>query len=338
MAAFDGSTYGSGVSRNAGSPSGGEPLVPTPVSAQIIQGLPKASTVLARSRRVTMSTLTQRQPVLSVLPQAYFLNTSSTQGAGDFALKKTTQQQWKNLDLCAEEIAVILPIPEAYLADAQVDIWGEVRPRIVSAFGALIDLACLFGTSKPAVWGSALVTAAAAAGNTVTPTIPSGASGYELGVAIAKGGRQLKKQGFGINGFVAAPGFGWELASYRTSQGIPIYSPNVDGTPGGNLYGFPTSEAENGGFDDTVASLIYGDWSNAIVGLRQDITFKVFTEGVIQDNTGAIVLNLMQEDSVALRCTMRMAWQIANPITEVASRRGRTQFPFGYLTADPNLS
>ena len=67
---FSGGQYGSGLFRNAGAPSGGEPLVPTPVSAQIIQELPESSVVLNRARRVQMSALTQRQPVLSVLPQA----------------------------------------------------------------------------------------------------------------------------------------------------------------------------------------------------------------------------------------------------------------------------
>src|SRR5881275_3057472 len=119
MTAFAGGTYTSGVSRNAGTPTGGEALVPTPVSAQIIQELATTSTALQRMRKVGMSALTQRQPVLSVLPQAFFLNSGGTAGGADFALKATTQQQWKNVSLVAEELAVIVPIPQAYLDDAQ---------------------------------------------------------------------------------------------------------------------------------------------------------------------------------------------------------------------------
>ena len=45
------------------------------------------------------------------------------------------------------------------------------------------------------------------------------------------------------------------------------------------------------------------------------MTFKIFTEGVIQDpSTKAITYNLMQNDMVALRAVMRLGWEIANPI------------------------
>lgn len=334
---FSGGQYGSGLYRNAGSPAGGEPLVPTPVSAQIIQELPTASVALARARKVTMSALTQRQPVLSVLPQAYFLNASSTPGAGDYNLKSTTQQQWKNVSLIAEELAVIVPIPQAYLDDAQVDIWAEVRPRIVEALGIAIDGACLFGVNRPATWSTDIYTAAIAAGNTITPATASGANGPDLGVAITQMGAQLVKQGYSIDGFATAPGFGWTLAGYRSPQGLPIYQPNTDGTPGGNLYGFSTSEAKNGAFNPQTASLIAGQWDNAIIGMRQDITFTMHTDGVIQDGSGNIVLNLMQQDSVALRCVMRLGFATANPVTALGQKRG-TYFPFSVMAPVAELT
>ncbi|MEU7096060.1 phage major capsid protein [Kitasatospora aureofaciens] len=325
------------MSRNAGSPAGGEALVPTPVSAQIIQELPTASAILSRARNVRMSALTQRQPVLSVLPQAYFLNSGGTPGGADYALKSTTQQQWKNVQLVAEELAVIVPIPQAYLDDAQVDIWAEVRPRIVEALGIAIDAACFFGVNRPTTWSTDIYTAAVAAGNTVTPQTMSGANGPDLGVAITGMGTQLVKQGYGIDGFVTAPGFGWTLAGYRSPQGLPIYQPNTDGTPGGNLYGFATSEAKNGAFDATKAALIAGQWDNAIIGMRQDITFTMHTDGVIQDASGAIVLNLMQQDSVALRCVMRLGFATANPVTALGQKRG-TYFPFSVMNSVASLT
>lgn len=329
--------YNKGIYRNAGAPAGGEPLVPTPVSAQIIQELPTASTALSLMRRVTMSSTTQRQPVLATLPQAFFL--SSVQGTTpDYDLKKTTQQRWTNVSLVAEELAVIVPVPLAYLQDAQVDIWSEVRPRIVEALGVAIDAAVLFGVNKPTTWSTDIYTQASAAGNFIAPGTVAGGTDLDYGVAITKAGRNLKKQGFSINGFISAPGFGWQLAAYRSVQGLPIYVPNVNGTPGGNLYGFPTREAMNGAFDDKKASLLAGQWDNAIIGVRQDISFDVFDQGVIQDAAGAITLNLMQQDSVALRCVMRLGFATANPVTAVASNRGRTQNPFYVVTGTADLS
>jgi hypothetical protein len=51
-----------------------------------------------------------------------------------------------------------------------------------------------------------------------------------------------------------------------------------------------------------------------VVGVRQDISFKLFTEGVIQDQTGSIIYNLMQQDMSAMRLTFRVGWQVANII------------------------
>lgn len=133
--------YNSLISRDASN----DPLVPEPVSADIIQDLPGASALLQRARRVPMSSKTQRQPVLDVLPLAYFVG-------GDTGLKQTTSQDWKNVDLVAEEIAAIVPIPEAYLDDAQMPIWEQVRPRLVEAIGAKLDGAGLFGLDKPSTW------------------------------------------------------------------------------------------------------------------------------------------------------------------------------------------
>lgn len=300
----------------------GDALVPTPVSAQIIQEMPHSSAVLASARRVPMSSKTDRMPVLDVLPVAYFVS-------GDTGLKQTTKQAWENLTLVAEEMAVIVPIPVAYLDDAQVPIWDEVRPRISAAFGRKIDQACLFGVDKPSTWGDTIVSEALARGNEVD----EGAND-DLAADVAEVARLIAEDGFSVDSFASAPGLRWRLIGLRSTQGIPIYAPpsgTVSEPQPGSLYGYPLNESLNGGWDSTQATLIAGDWDNAIVGVRQDITFQMFTEGVISDSSGAVVLNLMQQDSVALRAVMRVGWQVANPITEVNSDP-HTRYPFGVLS------
>ena len=51
-----------------------------------------------------------------------------------------------------------------------------------------------------------------------------------------------------------------------------------------------------------------------VIGIRKDITVKFLDQAVIQDNTGAIIYNLPQQDMVAMRFTMRVGWQVANQI------------------------
>lgn len=308
-------TYNSGITR-AG--SGSDPLVPEPVSNDIIQNLPQHSALLGRARHITMPAKTQRLPVLDVLPQAYWV-------AGDNGMKQTTSQSWANVNLVAEELAAIVPIPEAYLSDADVPIWSEVQPRLSAALGQLIDKAGLFGTNKPTSWPAGIVPGAIAAGNYVND------SGADTALEVTQLGQQLANDGFALNGFIARPGLTWKLVGLRSSgSGVPIYQQDLQGKPGGSLYGYPLNEVNNGAFDVSTAQLVGGDWDKAIVGIRQDISFKLFTEGVISDDSGNVVLNLMQQDSVAMRVVMRLGFAVANPVTELNSSSS-SRYPFSVL-------
>lgn len=309
-------TYNSLVSRD----SSDDPLIPTPVSSQILQEMPTQSFILQRAGQVRMSTKSQRQPVLDVLPMAYWVS-------GDTGMKQTSSVDWKNVTLVAEELAVIVPIPESYLDDAQVPIWDEVRPRIVEAIGAKIDAAAIFGADKPASWPAAIYPSLVAAGNTVRA-----GTGVDFGQDVAALGELIAKDGFAVNGFASRPGLKWKLVGLRSTDGIPIYQPDLQNGGGGNLYGYPLSEVVNGSWDADEAELIAGDWTKAIIGMRQDITWKMFDQGVISDGNGAVVLNLMQQDSVALRVTMRVAYATSNPVTTL-NADANTRYPFGAVQA-----
>ena len=88
----------------------------------------------------------------------------------------------------------------------------------------------------------------------------------------------------------------------------------------------------NGAFDPSQALAIAGDFSQLVYAIRQDITFKIFTEGVIQNPaTGAIEYNLMQNDMVALRAVMRLGWEVANPVTAF-NADNENAFPFAVYT------
>ena len=123
--------------------TGAEALIPEENAREIIQGAVAQSAALSMGRRLANMTSKQTKlPVLDALPIAYFVD-------GDTEQKKTTKQQWDKKILYAEEVAVIVPIPEAVLDDADYDIWGEVRPRIQEAFGKVIDQAIFFASCLP---------------------------------------------------------------------------------------------------------------------------------------------------------------------------------------------
>lgn len=296
-------------------------LIPEDVTSEIIQNVADTSAALGLFRHVTMSTNQQRMPVLSALPTAYWVS-------GDTGLKQTTEQQWANKYLFAEELAVIVPIPEAVLDDASFDIWGEIRPRLEEAIGRALDAAIFFGTSKPASWPSDLVTAATAASNNYTRGTNAAAAG-----GIAEDINQLmglvEGDGYSVNGFVSRTTYKSRLRGARDTTGqklLDVSQNTIEGEP--VKYVMPGLWPTGSGS----AEFLAGDWTQGIIAVRQDITYKLLDQAVIQDNTGAIIYNLPQQDMVALRVVARFGFQVPNPIN-YEQQTEASRYPFAVLKA-----
>ncbi len=289
-------------------------LIPEPITREIIQGAVAESAVLNMGRRLpNMTSKTQTLNVLDALPTAYFVNAEPETGAAasEDAYKQTTRQAWDKKKIYAEEIAVIVPIPEAVLEDSDYDIWGEVRPRLTEAFGKVIDGAILFGTDKPGTWRDGLVPSAIAAGSSVLASDDIFADIMGEDGLIAK----VEESGYIPNGVMAAVKMRAKLRSLVDTTGQPIFKSDMQGATRYALDGMDTYFPINGAFDPVAAIAIVGDWSQLVYAIRQDMTFKIFDSGVIQDPaTQAIQYNLIQNDMVALRAVMRLGWEIPNPV------------------------
>ena len=281
-------------------------LIPEPVTREIIQGVTEGSAVLQMGRRLpNMTSKTQTMNVLDMLPTAYFVN-------GDTGMKQTTKMKWDKKKIYAEEIAVIVPIPEAVLDDADYDIWGEVRPRLVEAFGKVIDGAILFGTNKPTSWRDSVLETCTKAGSVVAATP------YIYDDLLAEGGviAKVEESGYLVNGIMSAIQMRAKLRGLKDLNGNPIFKTDMQGATPYALDGSPMYFPRNGAFDTAKALMFAGDWSELVYSIRQDITFKIFDQGVVQDPAdNSIVYNLMQNDMVALRAVMRLGWEIPNPKT-----------------------
>lgn len=305
-------------------------LIPEETSREILQGAIAESAVLRMARRLpNMGSKTLAMNVLDALPTAYFVNGEATgDKASQEAFKQTTKMAWANKKIFAEEIAVIVPIPEAVLDDSSYDIWAEVRPRLIEAFGKKIDGAVLFGADKPSTWRSGVYDSAVAAGNTVAATDDVYADIMGENGLIAK----VEEDGYMPNGVMGAVKLRSKLRGVRDNTGGLIFKTDMQGATRYALDGMDTYFPMNGAFDPSKALAIVGDWDQLVYSIRQDIEFKIFTEGVIQNpSTGAIEYNLMQNDMVALRAVMRLGWEVANPVNAFNAGT-ETAFPFSVYT------
>ena len=302
-------------------------LIPQEVAKEIIQNIAEESIVMRMARRLPNMTAKQRRlPVLTQLPHAYFVN-------GDTGFKQTTKVAWDNKFLEAEELAVIVPVAENVLSDSSYDMWGEIKPQLVGALGKKFDQAVLYGTEAPTSWPQNLLAGATAAANVITygTGTPYEDLMGEDGV-IAK----VEEDGYFVNGHVAALQMRAKLRSIVDTTGQPVFRP-MTGLQGATQYeldGSPIVFPRNGAVDPDQSLMISGDWSQLVYAIRQDITYKVSDQANITDNTGAQVYNLFQQDMVALRVVMRIAWQLPNPINRIQETEA-DRYPFAVLKPAP---
>lgn len=305
--------------------SNAEVLVPAQNIKEIVQGAIAESLVLSHFKKLPdMSSNVSVMPVLDLLPEGYFVN-------GDTGLKQTSFQAWKDKKIYAEEIAVIVPVPEAVLDDADYDIFGEVTPRVREAFGKVIDAAILFGVDKPTSWRASIVDSATTAGNVVTSTGDLFLNVFgEEGVIAG-----VENDGFFPDGILTHVGMRGKLRGLRDKNDRPLFVREGlrEGSEQYALDGEPLYFSRNGAWDREKAELITGDLTQGVYAIRQDLTVKVLDQAVISDSEGKVILNLAQQDSVALRFVMRLGWEVPNPINSL-NKNHATRFPFAVLVPE----
>jgi len=327
---------------NIVSRAGVSDLIPTTYSKEIIQTAVEQSFCLPKMTRLNnMPTKTTHLPVMSLFPTAYFVSgEAGTDSGATYAdgLKKTTKQNWSYSTITAEELAVIVPIPAAVVDDMTgggYDFWAEVAPRLSEAIGKTIDAAIIHGTNKPTSWPAGIVTAAGTASQTIdlSASVGSGLTFSDLYDAVLGPGglfSLVEADGYEVNGIVGALSQKAALRGIRGTDGQLLYQQDMTSPTKMSIAGVPVSFPANGALDPSVALMIAGDWKKAVYSWRQDITFKIFDQGVITDDSGAIVFNLIQQDMLAMRVTCRLGWALPNPENQVQTTDG-SRYPFAVL-------
>lgn len=291
-------------------------LIPEQVMEEIFKEAEKESKVLRLFRRLPNMTSDKTQlKVVESLPMAYYVNESQDNGR-----KSLTDMAWKNVTLTAEEIAVIIPIKDNTLNDASVDIWAQVRPELVKAIARKIDESVLFGKGAPVSFGAGVIPEIIAKAKTVTETDKLYNDINEVMSIVEEGGHE-------VTGLLGGVGLKSKFRMMVDTTGQPIQNTEIGA--------LDRAFVDNGAWDKEVATLIAGDFSQAVYSIRQDVTFDIFREGVIQDTDGSIAYNLMQNDMSALRVVFRFGFAIPNPVTSLDGTENR--YPFAALVPSSEL-
>jgi HK97 family phage major capsid protein len=314
-------------------------LIPPQYSQEMATGTTESSAVLRLAKRLTdIPAGIKTMPVLSALPFAYFVT-------GDNSTKQTTQITWANKNVTAEELAVIVPIPQAVyddMASSGFAFWDSAKPYITEAMGIAIDQAVLYGVNIPASWitdiGSAtgILGLCGAASPSHSISLAARVDLYDALMADDAVLGTLEQNGYIASGWIGHTSLKGKLRNTRNADGDPIFKPGANAQNGafatGELDGAPILYPLNGAIDSSKSLAFAGQWNQLVYGMRQDISYSFSDQGVIQDGAGNIVFNLFQQDMIAMRIVMRLGFSLPNPINRMQATQAN-RVPFSVLTA-----
>ena len=299
--------------------------LPIEYSREIIRGVIGRSKALELGRRLPdMDAKTLKLNVLSNLPVAGWVSkTQTTPNAESTEInrKPVSTLAWEGIDVVAEEIAVIVPVSINTVADMAnwVDVVPYISEEAVGAFQKVIDESVFFGVNTPfgGNLASGLVGAIPQAGK-----ISWDGKGATLYQAISDAMSFVETSGYIPTAILGGPSLRGAFRSAITTLGINT-------TEQGEIGDLPRHYDLTGGFNDSSAFAIVGDFNYLVYSIREDMQVRRLDEATIVDpNTGTVLYYLAQQDMFALRFTMRLGFALPNPVNRVG---GSTRYPFASI-------
>ena len=301
-------------------------VLPVEYGREIIRGVVGRSKALELGRRLPdMRGKTYKLNVLSHLPVAGWVKNGTTpDGAADEIKNKPIGSlAWEGVDLVAEEIAVIVPISLNTLRDVEnwVDVVPEISEQVVGAFQEVIDATVFFGVNAPWASFNGIVADATTAGATVSWDGQTGLSFYE---AINDAMTYVEKSGYVPTAIIGGPALNSAFRGAITELGILS-------TDQGEIGALPRHIDLTGGFNESSAFAIVGDFRYLVYSFREEMEMRLLSEATLVDpSTGSTLYNLAQQDMIAFRFTMRLGVALPNPINRVNTTAKR--YPFAVIT------
>jgi HK97 family phage major capsid protein len=304
----------------------------------VIQEVVTQSAVMPLMRREpNMSTKIESRVVMSLFPEAYWVDTEAGDGTSPEVAGgslETTKQGWTNSTITAAKMGVQVPIPKDIIADLAdgYDLWAEIKPRIAESIARKFDQAVIFGTQKPTAFPDAIMTDIASASMSLTHQADADMKDlYDEILGIGGLYSLLEGKGYEVDGVLAATTMKSALRSLRSSDGIPLWSGinNGQGKARYELDGTSIDFPKNLVMNPLTALMIAGNWKSAFYAWRQDIQMSMSDTATITDPaTGLTLLNANQQDVVILKATCRIGWCCPIPV-DIAGTSNR--YPFAAL-------
>lgn len=282
-----------------GTDASGGYLLPQNFGPTLQRGIDRQSAVAGLATVRRLSANKERYAEYVGRPVAAFVAEGAAKGA--------TGAEFAEVTLDIKKIAAIVMYTEELLADAREDPTVLVNQDVRAAFADLIDSHALGRNASGVVTGqfnSEL--------SETTQTVELGTGGDALAVAVSSAMGTIEGNGYMPNGIILANDGRTHLRNARNAveTTVPVYSPGFQREPD-SLYGLSiryTTNLQTFAGSATAGRVvgIVGDFSQAILGIRNDVTVSTSNQATI--DVGGTLHNLFQQNKVAVRWEARVGF------------------------------
>lgn len=258
--------------------------VPVEICTEILKNIIDQASILKVSKRIPMSSDTMVVPRMIDSGSAGWVNEGEEIGV--------TLPTFEYPKLKVKKIGVIVQVTREKYNDSVANVFNEIKQAIADQFAATIDNSCIFGIDSP--FDTNLITAIGE-NKIVSTDKPHIDISNAMGLVednkynctnVLMGTTQKKVLR--------------ELSNDNNYKGAITLS---------SVYDTPIEYVRN--WDNAKATTIVGDFTRSIVGTRENMQYEILREATIKN--GDETINLAQRDMLGVKCTMRMAYLVADP-------------------------
>jgi HK97 family phage major capsid protein len=292
-------------------------IIPHEYSQQIIDEVEQQSAVLQLAQTMPMGTRITELPITGKLPAAQWVTGAAAPPAGP-GRKPYTDLTLVPQVITAEEIAAVVAIPQQYLDDNTINLWNWARPKMAEAIAIRLDETVLFGGAGiPATFPVGGVCS-----NTFSTAVGGGAGPFPSAIdavdAVNNAMSYVEGQGLNVTGHSADIGSKGRFRGVRDQTGALLLGTEQVGTKQRpTLYGEPIAYSQYAGNPPNTGniSFITGAWNYLVIGVREDIRFRIDPSGTIADDAGKVLVSGFQDNVVPCKIWARFACGIIKPVT-----------------------
>lgn len=221
--------------------------------------------------------------------------------------KPATGAELAQVTLDIVKAAGLVMFTEELIEDASADLLPRIDADIRAAFAEYIDQNALGRNSSGAIVG-----AFNSELSETTQTVELGTTGDKVALAVSQAMAKIEAKGYNPTGVIlAADGrAGLRDARNAVETTAPVYAPGYVQPPD-SLYGLPIRFTTNLQPFATAAGAgvvkgIVGDFSHALLGIRNDVRRKVSTEATV--DVGGTAHRLWQQNKTAVLWETRVGF------------------------------